>query len=1202
MSALFAGCVSSGGKQTLESLYNASFKGIPGITDDEIKAVEAFQAQNISFIFAMAPSTEGFYGEDGDVAGFAALFSSWLSELFDIPFKPALYSSQDLAVGLKSGEIDFAGLAPSADDQQNKYYMTDDIAERPVKMIRLDGSKPLSEISETRPVRLAFVSGAMEAGLVQKSFEYEFEALFINSIELAYDMLNSGKADAFFCGSSAEIVFETYEDVVSEVYLPLILNPLCLTALNPDYAPLISVVQRALQNGGYSYLSELYKSGYREYQKHRLYVEFNEEERQYLRSHSVVPFVAQYYNYPISFYNSIDKQWQGIVFDLLTEVSDLTGLSFELINDQQTEFADLLKKLESGEASMISRLVRSKEREDLFLFSETSVMSDKYVLISRSDHRNISISEIPYEKVGIVKDTAQGDLFCYWFPNNENIAVYDGLDNAFGALDRGEVDMVMSSQSQLLFMTNYHEFSGYKANIAFNTSLEANLGFNKDASALCSIIDKALRMTDTAEVTEQWLRKTYDYQAKLAEARLPWLIGVVSLLLCVLILLFILFQRYRYEGRRLKDMVHKRTAELESANKAKSGFLANMSHELRTPLNVIVGLTDLRMEDEDLPGGISEDIKKINSAGAILLGIVNDVLDISKIEAGKLTLIPAEYCMASLLNDIITLNMIRIENKPIEFRIDIISELPYKLFGDELRIKQVFNNLLSNAFKYTKEGNVTLCVRSKRESEKDVRMEITVSDTGIGIRPEDIQKLFSDYNQVDTQANRKIEGTGLGLSITKKMVELMGGEISVESEYGKGTAFHVHIRQGFVDEGTLGAEVTENLRHFCYSDNKQHASTKLSRIDLSYARVLVVDDFKTNLDVAAGMMRKYKMKVDCVSSGQAAISLVERKEPVYSAIFMDHMMPGMDGVETTRIIREEIGTEYAKTMPIIVLTANAIAGNEEMFLAKGFQAFLSKPIDIMRLDKVIRQWVRDPNRDESLAGLQSPLSGGPAGDSEDVGNGAKPFRMVNPLPGLCEDSEDEIDNGERGLAGWRIEGLDITAALQSFGDEKIVWHVLRTFAEDTPALLEQLRSVTPETLQDYRIIVHGIKGSCYGIYAKPLGEQANKLEDAARAGQYSFVETHNHAFIQGVEMLLDKLRQLLESATRKEIRTAPDTKLLDSLLKASQHFDIDGVDKAMSELTSYDYETDEELIHWLNESVKQMAFKEITQRLSQILS
>jgi signal transduction histidine kinase len=405
----------------------------------------------------------------------------------------------------------------------------------------------------------------------------------------------------------------------------------------------------------------------------------------------------------------------------------------------------------------------------------------------------------------------------------------------------------------------------------------------------------------------------------------------------------------------------KQQAEAEAANRAKSSFLANMSHEMRTPMNVIVGLTDLMLEENDIPANAKEALEKINTAGDTLMSLINDVLDISKIESGKMELAPIEYDVSNLLSDIISLNMVRIGEKLIAFKLEPGENIPSRLFGDDIRIKQILNNLLSNAFKYTKVGFVTLGVNCQRENDT-VWVSFRISDTGRGIRKEDIGKLFSDYNQVDTSANRKIEGTGLGLSITRKFVELMDGQISVESEYGKGTTFHVRIPQGFVSDAVIEEKTILNLRSLRHSDKKTHRQEKFVRPDLSYARVLVVDDFPTNLDVAAGMLHKYKMQVDCVENGKDAVERIVNGQPVYDAIFMDHMMPGMDGIEATKMIRSQ-GTKYAENIPVIALTANAVAGNEQMFLSNGFNAFLPKPFNVMSLDTVIQRWVRDRSRE-----------------------------------------------------------------------------------------------------------------------------------------------------------------------------------------------------------------------------------------------
>ena len=390
------------------------------------------------------------------------------------------------------------------------------------------------------------------------------------------------------------------------------------------------------------------------------------------------------------------------------------------------------------------------------------------------------------------------------------------------------------------------------------------------------------------------------------------------------------------------------------ASQTKSTFLANMSHEVRTPLNVIIGLTDLVLE-EQLPNNIYEYMCKISSAGNTLLSIVNDILDFSKVESGNLVLNKEPYQISSLLSDIIALVVTKLGEKPIKFRLFIGEDFPNQLYGDNLRVKQILNNLLSNAIKYTTTGTIDLAVNYHIE-QSDIWLEIIIKDTGCGMRQQDVSKLFTDYFQIDSKANRRYEGTGLGLPITKRIAELMEGSIQVESELGVGSTFTVTIKQGYINDAVIGPEVARNLRDFKYFDTKRLDTLKLDRIALNTSRVLVVDDMQTNLDVAAGLLSKYQMQVDFALSGKEAIDLISRHEHTYDAIFMDHMMPGMDGIEATDRIRQ-LDTEYAKRIPIIALTANAVQGAEQVFYEHDFQDFISKPIDIFQLDRVIRKWI-----------------------------------------------------------------------------------------------------------------------------------------------------------------------------------------------------------------------------------------------------
>ena len=628
------------------------------------------------------------------------------------------------------------------------------------------------------------------------------------------------------------------------------------------------------------------------------------------------------------------------------------------------------------------------------------------------------------------------------------------------------------------------------------------------------------------------------------------------------------------------------------ANEAKSSFLANMSHEMRTPLNAVIGLTDLTLGREKLDKEVLLNLEKINNAGMTLLSTVNDILDISKIEAGKFELIPVVYDLPSLINDTIIQSLTYKEDKPIEFILDIDQALPVQLNGDELRIKQIFNNLLSNAFKYTEAGMVELGLSCRREGDI-VWMSARIRDTGVGIRAEDMERIFDDYAQMSTRNTRRIMGTGLGLSITKSMIELMNGTISVESEFGKGSVFSLKYPQQAVSEAVIGPEMADTLKSFRYYELRRRHNSALTRISLPYARVLIVDDVITNLDVAKGLMKPYDMQIDCVTSGRQAVDAVHDEKVRYNAIFMDHMMPDMDGIEAARYIRE-IDTDYARTVPLIALTANAIVGNEEMFLDNGFQAFISKPIELSALDAVIRQWVRDKEQEQVLeAAAGSAMEG--QSDQDESQDMLERRMLSNRRSGI-----------DRRKIKMKFIGVDIDKGIERFdGDSDAYFQVLRSFAVHTRPLLDSMKNVAEDKLADYAVTVHGIKGSSGGIFAGMISEAAENLEKAALAKDFAYVATHNDTFLNAAWKLIFDLEDLLarhNAGVSRPVRDKPDDGVLRKLRDACKSYDMDGVDEAIAEIIRFDYEADGGLSSWLVENVEQMNFGSIVEKLSETLN
>jgi signal transduction histidine kinase/DNA-binding response OmpR family regulator len=529
--------------------------------------------------------------------------------------------------------------------------------------------------------------------------------------------------------------------------------------------------------------------------------------------------------------------------------------------------------------------------------------------------------------------------------------------------------------------------------------------------------------------------------------------------------------------------------DAQSANRAKSEFLAAMSHEIRTPMNAIIGITQIHLQRGNLPDEYTAALEKIFSSGNSLLGIINDILDMSKIETGKMELNPAEYNVPSLINDAVQLNIVRIGSKPIEFTLDLNENLPLKLYGDELRLKQILNNLLSNAIKYTEKGQVKLSVDHLPHGEKII-LRFIVKDTGQGIKSEDKERLFSEYLRFNARANRTTEGTGLGLNITKKLVEMMGGAIEVESEYGKGSVFTVTVKQKAVECPAIGAETALRLRNFTFIGERQNAQPRITREPMPYGSVLVVDDLETNLYVAEGLLSPYQLKIETAVSGFAAIEKVQGGK-TYDIIFMDHMMPEMDGIETTEKLRE-MGYKGV----IVALTANALIGNDEMFSQHGFDGFIPKPIDVRQLNTVLNQFIRDRHPEE--AKKYKPLEG--------------------PLP---------ADPSQK-----TVLLLDETRV-----------KLLNVFRRDAEKAVVTLRETTTNgDIKLFTTTIHAMKSALANIGETGKSQAAAELEQAGLDGDGDLIAANTESFIKTLESLIKKLSPTQTTGSNADI--AEDTAYL----------------------------------------------------------
>ncbi|MCL2801367.1 MAG: ATP-binding protein [Treponema sp.] len=549
--------------------------------------------------------------------------------------------------------------------------------------------------------------------------------------------------------------------------------------------------------------------------------------------------------------------------------------------------------------------------------------------------------------------------------------------------------------------------------------------------------------------------------------------------------------------------------EAETASRSKSIFLANMSHEIRTPMNAILGVTEILIENETLPAEIEEGLDKIYSSCDMLLGIINDILDFSKIEAGKLDIIPAKYKIASLLNDSAQLNMMRMNGKPIEFELHACENIPSKLIGDEIRIKQILNNLLSNAFKYTDSGKVTLTASCETATEADKTiLVLSVRDTGHGMTEDQLKKLFDEYSRFTEEKFRAVEGTGLGLAITHRLINLMNGVIMVESKPGAGSLFTVKLPQNITDSELLGKDVSDNLRQFRMNYITQRKRNQVLRDPMPYGSVLIVDDVETNLYVAAGLMKLYRLQIDTVMSGAEAIERIKSGK-VYDVVFMDHMMPEMDGIEATQKIREWESEANCnnrsshKRTPIVALTANAVFGQSDIFLQNGFDNFISKPIDIRQLNAVLNKYVRDKHPPEVIeAARKQKYSNG--------GSGKKKQNEPMLLESFIRDAR---------------------KALNVLGE-----------------LANNAKLDTETDLHKFTVTVHGIKSSLWNIGETMLSELAQKLEEAARNKNTGFIKSSMQEFSARLEGLLLKQEEKYNADRKTACNDDEDTgELLNNL-------------------------------------------------------
>lgn len=625
-------------------------------------------------------------------------------------------------------------------------------------------------------------------------------------------------------------------------------------------------------------------------------------------------------------------------------------------------------------------------------------------------------------------------------------------------------------------------------------------------------------------------------------------IRIFSLYL-VQVLLIILIKKQK----NMQQLVEQKIQEAEMAGQAKEDFLANMSHEIRTPMNAITGMVELALRNEQLPDQEKEYLYNIQSAGEDLLTIIDDILDVTKIDSGNLEITEEEYEITSIVHDVMNVIQVMLGEKEVELLVDIDPNIPAGLKGDGVRIKQIMMNLMGNAVKYTEQGKIHLKLEADPVEDQipKINLKVSVADTGIGISQEQMNDLFTVFKQANSRRNRSAGGSGLGLAISKKLIELMHGTLNAESEPGKGSTFTFTIVQEVINakpcidvdsQGTLQS----TMKREAVKKEKERRKKAGKQITFTApdARILIVDDNKVNLKVAEGLLRPYHMNVETADSGSRAIEMIQDGQ--FDLVFMDHMMPLMDGVDATKIIREMHG-EYFQKVAIVGLSANAVRGAKEMFLEAGMNDFVAKPIEMRIMDRTLRRWLPE----------------------EKIISNKNAEEVVN------RDGDDEKTNPYL----WQMEGIDVAAAMEyACGDAELYREILSDYRDSIQEKADVIEgAVTDKDLEIYTIEVHSLKSTSKSVGAMALSELARNLEECGKRGDWETILDRTPELLS----LYRGLYQIIEPYGRVKEQPAGDKKplnenvlsdLLQQLSDSMEEYDSIRGEEIVKELSGYTFQ------------------------------
>lgn len=635
------------------------------------------------------------------------------------------------------------------------------------------------------------------------------------------------------------------------------------------------------------------------------------------------------------------------------------------------------------------------------------------------------------------------------------------------------------------------------------------------------------------------------------------LIQRFSNVLFVEFLVLVWTKRNFEDNNKLMGMIE----ELEKVESSKDDFVANVSHEIRTPINTICGMSEIIL-NEELPLDVQEKVRDIQRAGRSLMGVVSDILDFSELQSEEIQMEEESYHLSSTINDVVNMANAYKNDKKIDLVVECDPEIPSGLLGDEKKIRRVIMKLMNNAIKFTEEGHVTLSIGYRKE-EYGINLSFSISDTGIGIREESLEKLFTTFSQVDSSRKRQAGGLGLGLAISQALVQKMGGTITVKSKWGKGTTVRFVVPQKVVDETPIGnihnRRFTAKIEDQVEEKQKEELAPK-KKIETSNVHVLIVDDNSMNLRVAEEMLTTYGIKVTKAYSGEEALDKITSMD--YDFVFMDHMMPKMDGVETLHHIRKKIGTYY-QNVPIIALTANAVAGNREKLLKEGFDDFLEKPIERSVLERVLRRTLPDHK-----------------------------FAMVKNVE--FSEHKSAADSNSNWMQVLEDSGLDVKKAILYCNGKDAYYKILQGYSQEGEKIEKQLEELyQKQDWKNYTIAVHGLKSAMHSVGALKLSEIAKLLEMAGKNQDIDYILEHHNQLMVEFKYLFTKLQiHVFADHSTESQKTQPENTYVEekSLEKEVKMLNAVEFEERLSEMENAVFSLDGDTLLKITEELKTCSF------------